>query len=212
MGLRGLGDSHPSISFSIRRNIPPSQPFATNRSIHFRMAIPRWCCRWCRPTTRAGRRSGRAAGRPARTRPAPLCRTPRGRGSSLCGTRSRRCPAAAHAGWLSLDDVLRVPVVPMAEIVGVIRSTPQTPRRCIMERPSLGEISCRIDGHIIDTFFELLQARRPEQGRDASCRYCANLPISVTRTMIYSIEKSDRSSRHCLRLLVPAYKLLSNSG
>ncbi|NLX97836.1 MAG: DEAD/DEAH box helicase family protein [Rhodopirellula sp.] len=45
-----------------------------------------------------------------------------------------------------------------AEIVAAIRSTPETPRRCSIERATLSEIRGRIEKHIKNTFLKAMQA------------------------------------------------------
>jgi hypothetical protein len=44
------------------------------------------------------------------------------------------------------------------EIISFIRATPQTPRRCILEKKSLSEILAVVDKHITDTYLKKIQA------------------------------------------------------
>jgi len=45
-----------------------------------------------------------------------------------------------------------------AEIVELIRSTPETPRRCEMEKPTLSHIRAKIDKHVKNTYLKKVQA------------------------------------------------------
>jgi superfamily II DNA/RNA helicase len=45
-----------------------------------------------------------------------------------------------------------------AEIIGAIRSTPETPRRCTIEQPTLSDIRGLIEKHIKNTFLKTMQA------------------------------------------------------
>ena len=45
-----------------------------------------------------------------------------------------------------------------SDIIGLIRSTPDTPRRCQMEQPTLSEIRTTIDKHIKNTYLKKVQA------------------------------------------------------
>ena len=45
-----------------------------------------------------------------------------------------------------------------SEIIDLIRSQPDTPRRCIIERKTLSEIRSQIDKHIKNTYLKQVQA------------------------------------------------------
>jgi len=45
-----------------------------------------------------------------------------------------------------------------AEIIELIRATPETPRRCVVEKPTLSEIRATIDKHVKNTYLKKVQA------------------------------------------------------
>ena len=55
---------------------------------------------------------------------------------------------------LDRDSVLEEP----AEIIAAIRSTPETPRHCVIEKATLSEIRGKIEKHIKNTFLKRMQA------------------------------------------------------
>ena len=40
----------------------------------------------------------------------------------------------------------------------MIRSTPETPRHCVIEKPTLSEIRAKIDKHVKNTYLKKVQA------------------------------------------------------
>ena len=65
---------------------------------------------------------------------------------------------AGDVQWYLYDLATEKIVEEPADILGVIRSTPEIPRRCLIEQATLSEIRAKIDRHIKNTYLKKVQA------------------------------------------------------
>jgi superfamily II DNA/RNA helicase len=65
---------------------------------------------------------------------------------------------AGETRWYLYDLEKQTILEEAADIVAAIRSTRETPRRCIIERPALSEVRGKIQKHIKNTFLKSMQA------------------------------------------------------
>ena len=65
---------------------------------------------------------------------------------------------AGDAQWYLYDLASEKILEEATEIIELIRSTPETPRRCVIERPTLSEIRAKLDKHIKNTYLRKVQA------------------------------------------------------
>ncbi len=65
---------------------------------------------------------------------------------------------AGRTAWYLCDLASDAVVEEPTEIVGAIRSAPETPRRCIIEQATLAEIRATIEKHIKNSYLKKVQA------------------------------------------------------
>ncbi len=79
----------------------------------------------------------------------------RGKEDGGCYPRDKE---AGETRWYLYDLEKQAILEEAADIVAAIRCTPETPRRCIIEQPTLSEIRSQIEKHIKNTFLRPMQA------------------------------------------------------
>jgi len=65
---------------------------------------------------------------------------------------------AGETKWYLYDVAKGTVTDEPSEIIGIIRSDPDTPRHCAVERPTLTKIRKEVDRHIVNTYMKSLQA------------------------------------------------------
>lgn len=65
---------------------------------------------------------------------------------------------AGRAGWYLYDLATGNIADEPSKIADVVRCTPETPRRCAMEHPTLSEIRAKVERHIKNTYLKSMQA------------------------------------------------------
>ena len=65
---------------------------------------------------------------------------------------------AGHTRWYLYDMATEKITDDPAEIIDIIRSNPETQRRCIVEKKTLSEIRAKMEKHIKNTYFKQVQA------------------------------------------------------